>query len=176
VIVSVADLAYIAGLIDGEGYIGATRRSPLSATRSARYCVRVSVEMTDREPIAFLAERFASLELIRLRKRAKHYKPIYVLNLEHHRAEALLRAIAPYLVGKQRQAALALSLADLRAVSRSNRTKVVSTLQFRGGVQKGRDYRLFGLSDDFIAQCDEVYRSLLHGSARSGQGRYFACK
>lgn len=92
-------LAYIAGLFDGEGYIGVKKRLPNGRNKwaSPKYSVAVSIGMTDREPIELVARSFNAVNRVRVRQRKAHYKTMYELDFENDRAVALLRAIRPYL-------------------------------------------------------------------------------
>lgn len=165
--------AYFAGLVDGEGYIGAKRRMPGRNKMSApKYSVAVQVSMTDREPIEALAAFCRAPERVKTRNRKLHYKTIYVFEVENDRAVDLLLRIQPYLLAKRRQADLALNLAKLRSTSRAHRTKPIAEYTFQGGRHIGGKYRTFGLSDEFIALCDGIYSDLLRGSPRSGNGRH----
>jgi len=168
-------LAYFAGLIDGEGYIGVKRRMPSKANHMAcpKYSVVLFIAMTDRAPIDFLAEHMGHPDRVRSRKRKEHYKTIYEFELENDRAVEVLRAIQPYTVCRKEHIRLALDLHNLRKSARQHRTKVVGTRIWAGGRAKGSAYKVMGLSDEFIAKCDVIYRKLLRMSPRSGQeGRW----
>lgn len=153
-------LAYIAGLVDGEGCILIKRRMPSKANHltSPKYSVCFSIAMTDFEPVQIVAQHFNVEHLITPRTRKAHYKTIYQLDVEHGKAADILSALVPYLIGKKIQAEKALRLATLREVSRKHRTRV------NGAKPQGR-----GLSDEFIAQCEDLYQSLKKINPRSGQ-------
>ncbi len=170
-----ARLAYIAGILDGEGYIGAKRRMPTHANRmnSPKYSIAVSVSMTDEGPIRMIAEFCGASANVKARKRTRTGKVIYQLDLENKRAEVLLRQVRPYLVAKNWQAKKAISLHELRSESRKHRTRVVSVVQFSGGRNAGASHRVFGLSLDFLARCDAIYTELLRNAPRSGSGVRF---
>lgn len=161
-------LAYIAGLVDGEGCISIRRRAPLPANkmRSPTFTLGLGVEMTDIEPVMFMAEHFDAAHLIRQRQR-KPWKAINVLQLNGARAARALIDLRPYLHGKRSQADIALQFWELRGTSRQHRTKVLGEFEFKGGVQVGRKYSTRGLSDDFINQCEALYRALRKREQRS---------
>lgn len=171
----VAVRAYLAGLIDGEGYIGVKRRMPSEANKlaSPKYSPCVSLSMTDFGPVKLMADFCTLGEQIVSRKRTRNLKIIYQFDLENHRAAAFLREIRPYLIGKAEQADRVLSLADLRSESRSHRTKVVSRMRLKAGRNAGTEVRLFGLSDEFTSRCDAIYQACLMGMPRSGNGARF---
>ena len=174
----IATRAYIAGLLDGDGYICIKRRLPTAKNRmvSPKYSIAVGIAMTDEEPVKFVA-RFCGLEhQIKKRLRKAHYKTIYCFDIEHALAAKLLRCVQPFLVGKSRQAERSLALAALREKSREHRTRVTQTLRFKSGNAKGHEYRVFGLSLEFLAQCDAIYREVLGSSPRSGEGGCFRAR
>ena len=73
-------MEYIAGLLDGEGYIGAYRRKPTKANKlkSAAYTIRISISMTDLEPIEYFAAAFGISSLIE--KRDRGVNQLYLMN------------------------------------------------------------------------------------------------
>ena len=52
------DLAYCAGIIDGEGYIGIVKQNTKDAKLGFRYRQVVQVMMKDKKPIEFLGDIF----------------------------------------------------------------------------------------------------------------------
>ena len=149
-------LAYFAGLIDGEGYIGAKRRLPTKNNRmqSPKYSVAFFIAMTDRAPVQLLAEFCGSGGAVRSRTRKEGYKTIYEFELENERAATLLQQIQPYIVGHVDQVRLALLLQALRWASPGLKNKSK-------------------LPAYYVAQCDEIYEKLKGISPRSGQpGRW----
>lgn len=145
-------LAYIAGLIDGESYIGAKRRRPTKANRmrSPKYSVAFFIAMTDRRPVQLVADFCNAGHAVRSRQRKANYKTIYEFELENERAAALLRQVRPYIVGHAEQVDLALQMQALRdsSVGRRNKAK---------------------LPVEYVAACDAIYSRLKRISPRSGQ-------
>lgn len=158
----VATRAYIAGIIDGEGHIGIKRKKPTAVNRlkSSEYSVRVTVCMTDEAPVHRVADFCGVAHQIHLRYRPPN-RPIYEIEITRKKAIHLLREIYPYLLGKKKQADLAFQLDDLRDQSRQHRTKILGTHIFQCGHFKGKPYRVLGLSDEYIAQCNEIYTALI---------------
>jgi hypothetical protein len=154
-------LAYIAGILDGEGFIGAKRRMPTvnNKMKSPKYSACISVAMTDYEPIHFIADYFGLADLIQTRKRG-NYSTIYVLDVENNRAIEILKKALPFLVGKKKQAEAAIRLNLLRHESREHHTKVISTAIFKSGNAQGHPYRVYGLSDEFLKRCDDIFIEL----------------
>jgi hypothetical protein len=90
------DDAWLAGIIEGEGYISCY---PAGATKVPQ--IRIRVKMTDEDVVA----RVAALCGVRHRKEAPpprpHHKQQYVATITCGKAEALLRRILP-LLGERR--------------------------------------------------------------------------
>lgn len=156
--------AYCAGVIDGEGYLGAIRRLPTKANKmsSPKYSVRFSVMMADRDPVVAIASLIGVEDMVyvRRRKAKEHHAKMYVLDLESHRAIALVRLVLPYLKGKKEQAELLCKFYDFRAQSRKHRTKRGAVFQFAAGRYKGRDYTVRQLSESYLDECDRYYVAL----------------
>lgn len=153
-------LAYLAGIIDGEGYIGAKRRNPIGARQSPRYAIAVSVSMTDRQPIDMLAALSRCTAEIKPKKRGK-YKAIYTFSVESGMAEELLYDVLPYLIVKKRQAELALQLADLRAQASKHQTKLVGVHSHGRKDRPGATFRSYALSDEYLAKCEALYNEMV---------------
>ena len=105
------DLAYIAGIIDGEGSIY-TDRHP-SKKGLARYNIVVSVGMTDKSALEFIQVFFGGK--IRCQNRAihKNWKPELIWKVSGEKAQIVLKAIKPYLLTKRAQAEVALRLLEV---------------------------------------------------------------
>lgn len=92
-------LAYVAGLVDGEGHIG-------FGQTAKRYFMRpaIAIGMTDREPVAFCAELFGGRVS---ESRTEGGAIVYGWCATGSRACAVARAILPYLrLVRKREAAL----------------------------------------------------------------------
>lgn len=154
--------AYLGGLVDGEGYIGAKRRLPGKNKMTApKYSIACYLGMTDREPVDILARFAGAAHRVSARARSNpRHKTIYEFEVENDRAATLISRLVPFLVAKREQALIALKLFELRKESRANRTKPVASYTFKGGAFAGGTYRTFGLSDEFVSRCDELYLRL----------------
>lgn len=161
---NVAARAYVAGILDGEGYIGACRRRPTKSNRmvSPRYSIRVSVLMVDEAPVRFVADVCGCPEKVYLRDRRRkaHHNATFIIDLEGRRAADLLTRVMPFMLGKRNQAELTLEFYALLQQARQYRTKLAQTLQFKRGRMKGSPYSVFALSDEYVRRCDEFYLRL----------------
>jgi hypothetical protein len=103
---STIDLAYAAGIMDGEGSIGWYK--PISS--KATYRVRVSVAMTDIEGPTHMAEVLGGRIFEQSRKTGTG-KTMYVWQLTCKSAADALALLLPYLKVKRGKAELAINLA-----------------------------------------------------------------
>lgn len=100
-------LAYLAGLIDGEGCI-----STSCGTNSS---VRIAVSMCTPQGPQFMAEVFGgSIRLQAMSKSAFGRRPQYRWEARACKAEVVIRALLPYLREKREQAEVALIIRDMQ--------------------------------------------------------------
>ena len=162
--------AYIAGIIDGEGYIGIKKGLPTAANkmRSPKYEARLSIAMTDREAITLIERTFGIYCCTSLRpQRNVLHKSCYHFDVTNHRVGTILRSVLPYLQIKREQALTVIAFCKLRLSSRSFRTKAIGTFQWHTSNRKsGSSYRTFGLSDDYLAECELAYQHCLSMNAK----------
>ena len=160
----IARRAYLAGLVDGEAYIGVTRRAPKrgNSERSPRYTVRLALSMTDRAPVAILAE-FAGMagSVTTRRVRAAHHKTPFEFNVTNHRCVDLLKKLLPFLICKKQQAVWAIEFFDLAKTSASRRNKRGVAYIWKAGKNTGKKYHPRSLDDDFVRELDCFYRKML---------------
>lgn len=152
---SEVDAAYIAGLLDGEGYIAVVKHSRKDRPPVYEGCVRV--EMTARGPVDFVADLCGVNVLEReLRTGRTAYRCVLHIN----RAASLLKQVLPHLKVKQDQARLVLELAELRVEERKHRTKPVGERSYFH-VRAGRmvTQKLYGHSDAYRAETRRLYEA-----------------
>jgi hypothetical protein len=101
---SAAALAYLAGIIDGEGTICFQEKS--NGTRQ----YRVAVIMTSEETIRWLGQWGGTVTALPMRRGSKsHWKPQWSWRVtSHSNVRLVLTAVMPYLVTKKQTAAEAL--------------------------------------------------------------------
>lgn len=105
------DLAYTAGLLDGEGCITITKQKPGNGGRvNVSHRLYVKVTLGQREVLAGL-QRLFKIGAISV-QRHKRFNDGYNWWVAALQAAALLRVLRPYLKVKARQADLALKFAD----------------------------------------------------------------
>jgi hypothetical protein len=91
------DIAYVAGIIDGEGSICLTSRNK---NKLPSPCV--SVSSTDPELLFWIKSKFGGKILGRT-SRETHHKQAYVWTIFNRKALSFLRLIRPYLVIERRK-------------------------------------------------------------------------
>lgn len=107
-----AELGYIAGIVDGEGYIGA--RMTINQRGRPSLKIRLCVANTDRSLVGWLRDKCGgSVTWLHQQPKAAHHKPVAQWELSTRGAPSLLRLVLPYLVIKSDRAALAIRLSEL---------------------------------------------------------------
>lgn len=101
--------AYIAGIIDGEGYIGLLRvkkgnKSKWQSLREFKFVPCIKVVMTNKEIIEWLRNSFGGTIEIRTKNTAKNAKVSYGWTLRKAHTIKFLKLIYPYLMIKRKQA------------------------------------------------------------------------
>ncbi len=103
---SVADAAYLAGLIDGEGTIGMAWRKP--GSRAGRFQFHVVVNMTERDVLAWVAETTGLGNVTGPYARRGNWHGFFRWAVQSAGAISVLEQIEPYLRVKCANARLAI--------------------------------------------------------------------
>ena len=106
----VAELAYAAGLIDGEGCIRIGKYTD-HKTQELRYRGQLSIGMTSRAAVEWMRDRMGGNFYI-YRTSYDKAKPAYNWTMRSTEAAALLSAILPHLIIKREQALLLIEFAE----------------------------------------------------------------
>jgi hypothetical protein len=106
---SVTKLAYLAGIIDGEGCIAIRKSKRTGTCKSTRYAAAVTVGNTSRHLIEQLVGTFG-VGCVTYRYPTKTKRACYLWSLPSRGAREVLRAVQPYLIVKREQAAVLLEL------------------------------------------------------------------
>lgn len=106
------ELAYLAGLLDGEGCVGVYCSFSELGTRQKVprpvYKARLTITNTDRRMLDWVHGRFGGA-IISRRAANERSKPVFRWSLQGiNRVQALIKAVYPYLIVKQAQADLIL--------------------------------------------------------------------
>lgn len=106
-VMSKLQAAYLAGLIDGEGYIGILKnkhgeKSVWSSTREYFFTPVLKVAMTDRELIEWLYKSFGGT--FETRKAKGNAKESYCWSMRKSQVQDFLKLLYPFLQVKKRDA------------------------------------------------------------------------
>lgn len=109
-----SDLAYVAGIIDGEGCVSLNINRRSDVTSGYVFVLKVSVAMTDKEVPEWLKATFGGSLSTHLPAKTG-YRIYYAWMLEAKQAANFLGVILPYLRVKTAQATLALEFQKLKS-------------------------------------------------------------
>jgi hypothetical protein len=101
------DLAWAAGFIDGDGYIGITRTDKRNRD-VPEYYLKLRAGQKFRKPLNHLQALFGCGYV------GYSTRPHSEWNVNHHESAKVLRLILPYLIVKKREAELALDFYELK--------------------------------------------------------------
>lgn len=152
------DLAYIAGLFDGEAYIGVKKTKAYACQGLANpgYHARVQVRMVDESAIRFVADTLGGW-YYREKAHCNNGRPLYCYQVSDKSAESILRLLVPYLRVKRAVTEVVLSLRDLQREGRTHRTKVTGYKNFPNAYGTPRSVAVKAFSDEYIATCESLY-------------------
>lgn len=103
--------AYVAGVIDGEGYIGVAKTKQTGSMRSTRYAGVLIVGNTSRRLIQELVAVFG-IGSISYRRGSERKKGFFLWAIQSRNARDVLVRVRPYLVVKRAQADLVIEFVD----------------------------------------------------------------
>jgi hypothetical protein len=109
-IISSEDLAYIAGIVDGEGCIHIVKRNPTYRCKSYSYNVLLNISNTDDDVLNWITTLIGvgNVNKINMENKPKYRKQMYQYQVASTRAIYFLKLILPYLHIKKEQALLAI--------------------------------------------------------------------
>jgi len=113
---SETEVAYIAGLIDGEGSINMTKTVDVRGDRKIRFRVRLTVAAaTSMDLISWLVSKLGACAYKVGTPQAENHRQGWAVKLSEAPAERLLQRAIPYLVIKKRHAELFLRYRAIQA-------------------------------------------------------------
>lgn len=162
------DLAYIAGLMDGEAYIGIkkSRAYKCQGRQTPSYQSRIQIRMVDEPAIRFLSETLGGW-YYKEKPHSGNGRLLYCYQATDRKAESILRSLLPYLKVKLRNAETVIELRDLQSNSGSHRTKITGYREFPNKYGKVRIVANKSFSDEYVATCERLYqrcKELNHGA------------
>lgn len=108
------DIAYIAGIIDGEGCISIWRRHRVKSSDVYYTAICVSMGMTSEWMIRWMQMLFGGS--VYKNKRHPLHKDSWQWNVRNERAMEMIKLILPYLKLKRGQAELAIKFHEAKAI------------------------------------------------------------
>ena len=114
------DIAYMAGIFDGEGWVGINTSKPHGKHKSPRYSLYMGVANTYIPVLEMFAEEFGG----HIKLASGKNKPCYSWRTTSHKAAHVLKVLMPYLRIKKDQALVAIEYVEKHCDS--DRTKVLT--------------------------------------------------
>lgn len=128
--ITIADLAWTAGIIDGEGSIFVMKQGRKDRERTHNYILRVSVQSADRVMTPELKRLFPDgAQFSTQREQRNGWSNTLKWQLNGKKAARFLKEILPYLRVKRRQAELAIEFQDTTKKHWKNMTELDYTNQ-----------------------------------------------
>lgn len=103
-------LPYVAGIVDGEGYVSVIHRPK---RRRGEVQVVVMVSMTFEQIPRMLQAQFGGCLYVQSRVRRPNHKTQYCWAIRSKQAAAFVKQILPYLIVKKRQAEIVIELDNI---------------------------------------------------------------
>lgn len=153
------DIAYIAGLIDGEGYIGIKRDKGYRCQerQTPGFHARLQIRMVDEEAIKFIAESLGGW-YYKEKPNCAQGRPLYCYQASDKRAEEIIRTISPYLKVKKESANTVLQFRALQSEGVKHRTKITGFRDFPNVHGVIRRVANKSFSDEYVAMCDDLHK------------------
>lgn len=102
--------AYLAGFVDGEGYVGIMKTRNRQMVRGYEYRKVLKIASTDKGIIDWLYQSFGGSTEKREWSESENNKPAYCWTLRYKNLEPFLRKIYPFLKIKKRQVEILLEM------------------------------------------------------------------
>ena len=103
-------ISYLAGLVDGEGYVGIKKSKHPKHCPSPTYHERIQIRMINEPAIKLFKDVFGGNYYKETNKSKYGGKPLYCYQVSDLAAAKTLKILLPYLIIKERQAKLCLKL------------------------------------------------------------------
>ena len=145
-------LAYAAGIVDGEGYVGIKRASHKNRYTKG-YHARIQVRMCERGPLDLLARLFGG-SVRHERPQCLMHRELFAWEISNAKAESAIRRLMPFLLIKHRPAKRVLVLRRLMLRGLRHRTRVVGT-RYAFGRKDAIPNKAY--SEQFIGWCDKLW-------------------
>lgn len=141
------DLAWMAGIFDGEGSIHITRLNPTQSYKSIKYTLHFYVGNTNLEMLKELKSFLGGSLTLDARKDLPNSKPFWHWNLGPKAGYLVIKQLLPYFRIKKERAELAIKFYEL---CKSQKRKII-----RG--EKGTAIGTARLTNEAIKSRDDIY-------------------
>ena len=150
-------LAYLAGIVDGEGYIGIKKSKAYRCQdrKTPGYHARIQVRMNVRAAVGLLKDTFGG-SFHRERENIG-LTGMWCWSTSDKQAAAALAKLLPYLRVKRRQARNALVLRRLQARRQRHKTKVTGARNFPNKYGTPRSIAITTFSDEYVGWCEKIW-------------------
>lgn len=142
-------MAYLAGVLDSDGYIGINKRK--AGKWAANYQPRVQVKQVDTEATDLFRETFGG-HLYRHEPSAERGRPLWCWQVHSAACRPVLEALLPYLRIKRNRAENALALCDVNRRTGRKRFSVPEVVPGEPMVTMAEAARLLGKSYGTVIQ------------------------
>jgi len=152
------DIAYIAGLIDGEGYIGIKKDKGYKCQKrqTPGFHARLQIRMVDESAIKFIAESLGGW-YYKEKPSCANGRPLYCYQASDKNAAEIIRTVRPYLRVKRLSADTVLEFRSLQSEGAKHRTKVTGFRDFPNSHGTIRRIANKSFSDEYVSKCDSFY-------------------
>jgi hypothetical protein len=152
------DLAYIAGIIDGEGYVGIKKMKAYACQgrQNPGYHARIQVRMVDEPAIKFLADSLGGW-YYKEKPHCNNGRPLYCYQASDAKAESILKALLPFLRVKARSAKAVIALRRLQSQGAKHRTKITGYRDFPNSHGTVRRVANKSFSDEYVASLEALW-------------------
>ena len=127
------DLAYAAGIIDGDGCIGAYKNKAKTCRHGYRYCLTIRVNISEPEPIMWLYLTFGG-SYRSYANQGMGKRTMYTWALGANKALNFLKDAQPYFKAKSKQVELAIRFRNSKAGRQCGSTPIVTAVLEAEGI------------------------------------------
>jgi hypothetical protein len=155
------DIAYVAGIVDGEGCIRIKKMRALKCQgrKTPAYHATIKIKMVDQGVVDFVASVLDGRVTCE-RNSLKSGRPFFACHISDKKAENAIRLILPFLRAKRRQAEKVLELRELQKGGAKHRTKVVGFRNFPNQHGTPRQVKNLSFSDEYVARCESLFQDI----------------
>lgn len=153
------DVAYLAGLVDGEGYIGIKKSKAYACQGRVTpgYHARIQVRMVDEQAIQFLTETLGGT-YYKEKPHATNGRPLFCYSASDVKAEHILWTLLPYLRVKRAVARKVLVLCRLKRRGSRHRTRITGYRNFANAYGTPRRVANLAFSAEYVNWCDALWQ------------------